>query len=1592
MKIALLTFEYPPETGASDAGLYAYHHARALARLGHEVHVFAGAPARADRTAWDGTVAVRRFHRDGPVQKLGTRLSELGLPGLGERIARGADTLAALRAELRQQRFDIVEVSAAGGEAPLLALQPAPATVVRLDTAPRRDGGHTALDRVLTRAVESIGIEAATAVSASSQWLLDQVRQRVRLQRPAVVIPNGIDLSLFDEAAPVDLDRLGIHDGRFHVLCPDAASDPWARGVLRELVLDFAEQYEHVTFVLTGGCEATRALASELRATLEERGQTQALLALSNLEPAEHRALQKSPGAVLLVSRHQSCPRACLEAMAARRAIVAWSSGGVPEIVRAGSDGLLAPHGDDAQLREHLLAVIGNESLRLELGRNARQRIETSYAIDAVAERSAEFYTFVAGAAPRQHIASRDPARLFGPQDWFEAWWLARTPRLTPAMALSPTGEAAFAELSLDELRFVDSILTTSWLEEHGDRTTPEWRYLQQVHELYLDRAARSKEAGSTSTDDALRLALPPLTHPLFEEGRARWFIDELWRIQKRAGFAAWLTHEISAPWFAGEAALRVGLRRLAIVAVYAQPSPETYAVLRRIYRAPATHERTVQQDREFFTGNYRGPELQRVVQDLGLHAPLRRPPVFPVRRRRKKPRAAATPQVTVLIPSFKHEKFIAAAIHSVLAQSFPDLQVLVVDDRSPDGTVAAARRVADPRITVRVNEENLGLGNSIRAALASITTPYVAVLNSDDLFHPERLARCLEVLEADASADIVATGLQFTDKHGRELTRATSCIVDVGPRAHSWLYWYDAVAKELKHPSDWTDFAQLLRHNHLATSSNMVMRTRFLRDHIAAAAPLKYCVDWMLFLIAAGEGSLRFVPEPLLAYRFHEHNTVWFEQGGRADYVLEVNGVVSHVLRRFWRQRVREAGAEKAREELAALLEKHVARHGETDGFALYLTEMSKRVADRADTGPGSALEEFTEGAMVRKTSTMVMERIDLPPWDLVEMSRQQGRHRMDEHVAEAFLSQSRHQAAELEAMRRRMADDAVRQEKIDRQREAEMQRMARETELAIQQREQAERDAAEWRRERNVARNQQASLEQARSALANEVQRLRDEIAAERGSTREALDALDEERSAHERDVQKLTMRLREQRREHEQRLRRITHTHEWRVGRLLLRKMHLMGVWKTALRGYVHAAVRGGRILARLSSGRSSAGKGRRVVVTCGGPFPTHGVDPAAWETRSLLASGFDVRLLCWGAGPKELLREPDRGLLRKRHRLHLDDRLQRADRSWFEKRMPKETQELLALHARRPDLLAKLFTAARSARALGAGYLHGLGIGDSALLAHGAARLLGLPYGVALTGRDVAAILDDPRTAGVVVRGAAVVVTDCQHTADALAAALAERLGSVIAKPPAVYWEHTAAPASWNGRLHAAVAPSMPSADVLMLPDAVKVAVERGADLRVDLPGGADAKDAFELLRLRVQELGLQDRFSIRHEEDTASFEQLLESSSLLVATSHAESPRDATGLPGDVLTAMAAGLPIVASRGSALEDVVRDGEDGLLVQADDPSDLAAALERLADDPELCRRLGAGARARFLSAYSPDVSAADLRRRLAALLAT
>jgi len=119
-----------------------------------------------------------------------------------------------------------------------------------------------------------------------------------------------------------------------------------------------------------------------------------------------------------------------------------------------------------------------------------------------------------------------------------------------------------------------------------------------------------------------------------------------------------------------------------------------------------------------------------------------------------------SAPAVSVLMTAYNRERYIAAAIESVLAQTFADFELIVVDDASSDGTVAAARAYeADPRVRVVVNDENLGDYPNRNRAARLARGRYLKYHDSDDVMYPHCLATMLPLLEAAPGAGYALSG-----------------------------------------------------------------------------------------------------------------------------------------------------------------------------------------------------------------------------------------------------------------------------------------------------------------------------------------------------------------------------------------------------------------------------------------------------------------------------------------------------------------------------------------------------------------------------------------------------------------------------------------------------------------------------------------------------------------------------------------------------------------------------------------------------------------------------------------------------------------
>lgn len=123
---------------------------------------------------------------------------------------------------------------------------------------------------------------------------------------------------------------------------------------------------------------------------------------------------------------------------------------------------------------------------------------------------------------------------------------------------------------------------------------------------------------------------------------------------------------------------------------------------------------------------------------------------------------AHRAPRVSVLMPTHGQARFIARAIHSVLAQTLTDWELIVVDDGSPDDTpTVVAPFLADDRVRYERLAHNVGLGAALNLALERSSAALVAYLPSDDVYYAEHLASLAELLELRPAAMMACAGVR---------------------------------------------------------------------------------------------------------------------------------------------------------------------------------------------------------------------------------------------------------------------------------------------------------------------------------------------------------------------------------------------------------------------------------------------------------------------------------------------------------------------------------------------------------------------------------------------------------------------------------------------------------------------------------------------------------------------------------------------------------------------------------------------------------------------------------------------------------------
>jgi glycosyltransferase involved in cell wall biosynthesis len=253
-----------------------------------------------------------------------------------------------------------------------------------------------------------------------------------------------------------------------------------------------------------------------------------------------------------------------------------------------------------------------------------------------------------------------------------------------------------------------------------------------------------------------------------------------------------------------------------------------------------------------------------------------------------------AAPTVSVLMTTWNGAAFIAEAIASVLAQSFTDFELIVVDDGSTDETGQVLAGIGDRRLRVLRQAMNGGVVAARNVGFAAARGRYVAALDHDDLSHPQRLARQVAYLEAHTRVVLVATEIEIEDPARRRNKALPLPLWEGGGGRGLRARNVSATPAGRRHAPDHPTGGDpalmrwLLHVDNPLTWSSVMFRADAVRRLGAFMRPeYELADDFDLYHRLLTLGDIARLDEVLTVYRWHARNTTY----GRED-ALNANAV----------------------------------------------------------------------------------------------------------------------------------------------------------------------------------------------------------------------------------------------------------------------------------------------------------------------------------------------------------------------------------------------------------------------------------------------------------------------------------------------------------------------------------------------------------------------------------------------------------------------------------------------------------------------------------------------------------------------------
>ena len=245
-----------------------------------------------------------------------------------------------------------------------------------------------------------------------------------------------------------------------------------------------------------------------------------------------------------------------------------------------------------------------------------------------------------------------------------------------------------------------------------------------------------------------------------------------------------------------------------------------------------------------------------------------------------------STPQplVSVIVPAYKHEKFIEECLHSVLDQTYNNVELLVIDDGSPDTTWELIQNFEKKygnrfaRVSMQ-SQMNEGLCETYNRLLAKAEGKYVYILNSDDVAKLDAVEVLVEFLENNADYAVAVGDNDLVDHEGRQIwwnRQRQSLYQEQGGAFATFKAFFGTMPKgksiDFLSPDFGTYDTLIKRGNHIP-NGYLIRKSTFEKiGGYVNDAPVE---DYFLFLQVSKFARIAYIDKILLSYRWHGDNTI---------------------------------------------------------------------------------------------------------------------------------------------------------------------------------------------------------------------------------------------------------------------------------------------------------------------------------------------------------------------------------------------------------------------------------------------------------------------------------------------------------------------------------------------------------------------------------------------------------------------------------------------------------------------------------------------------------------------------------------------